>query len=147
MKYSSPPQWNSLNISHPDEIYKTRARLKQKTQQKSSSYFQETKIFKNPFVQDAGYIFQADGWTIKRIKLKNFLSDTQSIKHLMDIFTKTGLETNHYRCNRLDTGRKLNAYETFRRYPGRHMNVSCTPNLRPASLFYCAILSLSKTSA
>ena len=33
----------------------------------------------------------------------------------------------------LDTGRKLNAHKTFRRRPGRLLNVLCTFNLRPVS--------------
>ena len=31
------------------------------------------------------------------------------------------------------TGRKLNVHETFRRRPGRLLNVLCTFNLRPVS--------------
>ena len=33
----------------------------------------------------------------------------------------------------VDTGRKLNAHKTFRRRPGRLLNVLCTYNLRPVS--------------
>ena len=33
----------------------------------------------------------------------------------------------------VDTGRKLNAHKTFRRRPGRRLNVLCTFNLRPVS--------------
>ena len=33
----------------------------------------------------------------------------------------------------LDTGRKLNVHKTFRRRPGRFLNVLCTFNLRPVS--------------
>ena len=33
----------------------------------------------------------------------------------------------------LDTGRKLNLHKTFRRRPGRLLNVLCTLNLRPVS--------------
>ena len=33
----------------------------------------------------------------------------------------------------VDTGRKLNVYKTFRRRPGRLLNVLCTFNLRPVS--------------
>ena len=33
----------------------------------------------------------------------------------------------------VDTGRKLNAHKTFRRRPGRLLNVLCTFNLRPVS--------------
>ena len=33
--------------------------------------------------------------------------------------------------NPVDTGRKLNEHKTFRRRPGRLLNVLCTFNLRP----------------
>ena len=33
----------------------------------------------------------------------------------------------------IDTGRKLNVHKTFRRRPGRLLNVLCTFNLRPVS--------------
>ena len=33
----------------------------------------------------------------------------------------------------VDTGRKLNVHETFRRRPGRLLNVLCMFNLRPVS--------------
>ena len=33
----------------------------------------------------------------------------------------------------VDTGRKLNVHKTFRRRPGRLLNVLCTFNLRPVS--------------
>ena len=35
--------------------------------------------------------------------------------------------------NPLDTGRKLNVRKTFRRRPGRLLNVLCTFNVRPVS--------------
>ena len=35
--------------------------------------------------------------------------------------------------NPVDTGRKLNVHKTFRRRPGRLLNVLCTFNLRPVS--------------
>ena len=43
-----------------------------------------------------------------------------------------------YNCNYcllilVDTGRKLNVHKTFRRRPGRPLNVLCTFNLRPVS--------------
>ena len=34
----------------------------------------------------------------------------------------------------VDTGRKLNLHKTFRRRPGRPLNVLCTFNLRPVSI-------------
>ena len=33
----------------------------------------------------------------------------------------------------VDTGRKLNVHKTFRRRPGRFLNVLCTFNLHPVS--------------
>ena len=36
----------------------------------------------------------------------------------------------------VDTGRKLNVHKTFRRRPGRLLNVLCTFNLRPVSKGY-----------
>ena len=38
------------------------------------------------------------------------------------------------RDNPVDTGRKLNVHNTFRRRPGRLLNVLCTLNLRPVSM-------------
>ena len=34
----------------------------------------------------------------------------------------------------VETGRKFNVYKTFRRRPGRLLNVLCTLNLRPVSM-------------
>ena len=39
----------------------------------------------------------------------------------------------------IDTGRKLNVHKTFRRRPGRLLNVLCTFNLRPVSTGYPVI--------
>ena len=36
----------------------------------------------------------------------------------------------------VDTGRKLNVHKTFRRRPGRLLNVLCAFNLRPVSTVY-----------
>ena len=36
----------------------------------------------------------------------------------------------------VDTGRILNIHKTFRRRPGRFLNVLCTFNLRPVSTGY-----------
>ena len=41
----------------------------------------------------------------------------------------------------VDTGRKLNVHKTFRRRPGRLLNVLCTFNSRPVSAGYLASLS------
>ena len=38
----------------------------------------------------------------------------------------------------LDTGPKLNVHKTFRRRPGRLLNVLCTFNLRPVSSVFFA---------
>ena len=44
-------------------------------------------------------------------------------------------ETNEQMCfiYPVDTGRKLNVHKTFKRRPGRLLNVLCTFNLRPVS--------------
>ena len=46
--------------------------------------------------------------------------------------------------NPVDTGRKLNVHKTFRRGPGRLLNVLCTFNLRPVSTgkvkFVCSLM-------
>ena len=38
-----------------------------------------------------------------------------------------------FASNPIDTKRKLNVHKTFRRHPGRLLNVLCTFNVRPAS--------------
>ena len=38
----------------------------------------------------------------------------------------------------VDTGRKLNVHKTFRKRPGRLLNVLCTFNLRPVSTGYAS---------
>ena len=45
------------------------------------------------------------------------------------IHVNKGMKTN----NPVDTGRKLNVHKTFRRRPGRLLNILCTLNLRPVS--------------
>ena len=42
--------------------------------------------------------------------------------------------TQNYNSTPVDTGRKLNVHKTFRRSPGRLLNVLCTFNLRPVSI-------------
>ena len=51
--------------------------------------------------------------------------------------------------NLVDTGRKLNVHKTFRRRPGRHLNVLCTFNLRPVctGIFHSVILQIMKFSS
>ena len=44
----------------------------------------------------------------------------------------------------VDTGRKLNVHKTFRRRPGRLLNVSCTFNLCPVSNGYNRFFGKSK---
>ena len=44
----------------------------------------------------------------------------------------------------VDTGRKLNEHKTFRRRPGRLLNVLCTFNLRPVSTGLLWIVLLKK---
>ena len=41
------------------------------------------------------------------------------------------------------TGRKLSVHKTFRRHPGRLLNVLCTFNLRPVSSGYVVIIKKS----
>ena len=43
----------------------------------------------------------------------------------------------------VDTRRKLNVHKTFRRHPGRLLNVLCTFNLRPVStgVLVCKIVN------
>ena len=48
-------------------------------------------------------------------------------------FTPPGPYDNHSFTYPVDTGRKLNVHKTFRRRPGRLLNVLCTLNLRPVS--------------
>ena len=44
----------------------------------------------------------------------------------------------------VDTGRKLNVHKTFRRGPGRLLNVLCTFNLRPVSSGFLDMFQLSE---
>ena len=46
----------------------------------------------------------------------------------------------------VDTGRKLNVHKTFRRRPGRLLNVLCTFNLRPVSTGLFLLKGLSQYS-
>ena len=46
----------------------------------------------------------------------------------------------------VDTGRKLNVHKTFRRRPGRLLNVLYTFNLRPVSTGYRSNWGVCKTS-
>ena len=43
------------------------------------------------------------------------------------------MEIAKFTSNPVDTGRKLNVHKTFRRRPGRLLNILCTFNLRPVS--------------
>ena len=49
-------------------------------------------------------------------------------------------------CNPVDTGRKLNVHKTFRRRPGRLLNVLCTFNLRHVSTAKIRARNLLKSS-
>ena len=49
------------------------------------------------------------------------------------ILQETMLDFKFLRYKPVDTGRKLNIHKTFRRRPGRLLNVLCTFNLRPVS--------------
>ena len=54
-------------------------------------------------------------------------------ERLKSILTKVRLLDYYASSNPVDTGRKLNVHKTFRRCPGRLLNVLCTFNLRPVS--------------
>ena len=49
------------------------------------------------------------------------------------ILQETMLDFKFLRYKPVDTGRKLNVHKTFRRRPGRLLNVLCTFSLRPVS--------------
>ena len=80
--------------------------------------------------------------TVKKI-LRKFLSDlnrSEPFNWINEFASKTTdvlLQKfkNQLVLNRfpIDTGRKLNVHKTFRRRPGRLLNVLCTLNLRPVS--------------
>ena len=62
--------------------------------------------------------------------------------YVKDIYYKSSNDDMH---KAVDTGRKFNVHKTFRRRPGRLLNVLCTFNLRPVStgkayivIFTCA---------
>ena len=55
-------------------------------------------------------------------------------------FTPPGPYDNHSFTYPVGTGRKLNVHKTFRRRPGRLLNVLCTLNLRPVSTGYLRVL-------
>ena len=60
----------------------------------------------------------------------------QKLRHFWnsESFWITGLQLLHYtHRSPVDTGRQLNVHKTFRRRPGRPLNVLCTFNLRPVS--------------
>ena len=44
----------------------------------------------------------------------------------------------------VDTGRKLDVHKTFRRRPGRLLNVLCTFNLRPLSTGVACLYKLAR---
>ena len=46
----------------------------------------------------------------------------------------------------VDTGRKLNVHKTFRRRPGRLLDVLCTFNLRPVSTGFLTMVSGTKSA-
>ena len=59
---------------------------------------------------------------------KNRISKMENVSQfsvISEFFKKT--------ANPVDTGRRLNVHKTFRRGPGRLLNVLCTFNLRPVS--------------
>ena len=57
----------------------------------------------------------------------------------LDFLKISGIPTFNCSCCKaypVDIGRKLNVHKTFRRRPGRLLNVLCTFNLRPVSTGY-----------
>ena len=66
---------------------------------------------------------------------------SQGMPKLLENNCVEELKQKPYYCNSLtvtegnpvDTGHKLNVHKTFRRRPGRLLNVLCTLNLRPVS--------------
>ena len=65
---------------------------------------------------------------VKRMKVVAFVACMVSQRDISHTF----------RCSffnvPVDTGRKLNVHKTFRRSPGRLLNVLCRFNLRPVSM-------------
>ena len=62
------------------------------------------------------------------------VSKTSLLRGLEQVFVTTdAARTKFYP---VDTGRKLNVHKTFRKRPGRLLNVLCTFNLRPVSTGY-----------
>ena len=53
------------------------------------------------------------------------------VKRKLDVSVR---DPNKQWNNPVDTGRKLNVHKTFRRRPGRLLNVLCTFNLHPVSI-------------
>ena len=69
---------------------------------------------------------------VTKVKLPSKGEAPRDIGHSMSMLLDTR-KSNFERPYPVDTGRKLNAHKTFRRLPGRLLNVLCTSNLRPVS--------------
>ena len=53
---------------------------------------------------------------------------------LKEVFkTRVSFDLCQHNCSPVNTGRKLNVHKTFRRRPGRLLNVLCAFNLGPVS--------------
>ena len=65
------------------------------------------------------------GFSCSTGRIFNFLSKQHA--------ASVKLQQKRKQINPVDTGRKLNVHKTFRRRPGRLLNVLCTFNLRPVS--------------
>ena len=70
----------------------------------------------------------------------NVLFDSKSFDRASVVIIRSLLFLSFFSCHGakavpfpVDTGRKLNIHKTFRRRPGRLLNVLCTFNLRPVS--------------
>ena len=93
-------------------------------------------------VLSAGKLRLCGNWKKKKKNSSSyFLADDSLIKllclHVIAFYKDDILpfwDNNHLsKLSPLDTGRKLNVHKTFRRRPGRLLNVLCTFNLRPVS--------------
>ena len=69
--------------------------------------------------------------------INQFETEVGDKKLSVELYVRKYFQTNIYvkimSKNPLDTGLKLNVHKTFRRRPGRLLNVLCTFNLLPVS--------------
>ena len=65
--------------------------------------------------------------------LRRKKSEVDSIETRSTVIAHLFLRSDQDNNNSVDTGHKLNVHKTFRRRPGRLLNVLCTFNLGPVS--------------